>query len=562
MPTIEIEREDLEALLGLTLPKELEELDDMLAYVKGEVKYIDEQEIHLEVKDSNRADLWCVEGLARALRGFFDLEKGLKNYSITGDSGVKIRVDSKLRDIRPYIGCAVLRDIKFTDVMIRGAMRLQDKLDQTYGRNRRRTSIGLYDFDSVTPPLRYGVAKPEGACFVPLGFDEEMTLKQILERHPKGIEYGHIVRPYEVWPLLSDSKGNVLSFPPIINSNDLGRITEETHNVLIEVTGTSHETVLNTLNMMVTSLADRGGKIFTARVQYPCKELKSVVTPKLEAKKMRVDLTYINKMLGFNLTSKETVELLEKARYGVSQLTKGSVLVEIPCYRIDIMHPIDIVEDIAIAYGYNRIEPRWQRLSTTGALASPTVFYDLIREVMVGLGFQEILTFTLTNKETLGKRMNKKLQGIVEIANPRMATYTCLRNWLLPSLMEFLSHNTHVEYPQKIFEVGYVIVFDVKAETRTKNIAKLACVTTHPNANFTEIKSYVEALFLNLGLKNWIVRETRHPSFIEGRTASVRCENTEIGVMGEIHPQVLNNFELKNPASAFEINLEELMKVL
>jgi phenylalanyl-tRNA synthetase beta chain len=314
--------------------------------------------------------------------------------------------------------------------------------------------------------------------------------------------------------------------------------------------------------MMVTSLADRGGKIFTTKVQYPYKQLKDVVTPKLEVNKMRVDLAYINEVLGFKLTSRETAELLEKARYGVGQLTKGSVLVEIPCYRIDIMHPIDIVEDIAIAYGYNKIEPRWQRLPTTGALASPTVFYDLVREVMVGLGFQEILTFTLTNKETLGRRMNKKLERVVEIANPRMATYTCLRNWLLPSLMEFLSHNAHVEYPQKIFEVGYVIVHDDKAETRTKNLAKLACVTTHPNANFTEIKSYIEALFLNLGLKNWIVRETRHPSFIEGRTASVRCGKAEIGVMGEIHPQVLNNFELKNPASAFEISLEELMKGL
>jgi phenylalanyl-tRNA synthetase beta chain len=559
MPTIEAERKDFEALLGLELPKDVEELNDMLAYVKGEVKYLDEQEIHVEVKDSNRADLWSVEGLARALRGFLNLERGLKDYPIAGSSGVEVHVDSKLKNIRPYIGCAIVKGIKFTDMMIRGAMRLQDKLDQTYGRNRRRTSIGLYDFDLISPSLRYSVAKPKQVSFVPLDFGEKMTLKEILEKHPKGIEYGHIVRPHAVWPLLSDSKDNVLSFPPIINSNDLGRITENTHNVLIEVTGTSYETVLNTLNMMVTSLADRSGKIFTAKVHYPYKERRNAVTPQLETKTMRIDLADMNKLFGFKLTPKEATELLGKARYEIGKIQKNSITVKIPCYRIDIMHPVDIAEDIAIAYGFNKIEPRWQRLPTMGGISPHAQLCDLVREIMVGLGFQEILTFTMINPETLQTKMNKKREKVVEIANPRMVTFTCLRNWLLPSLMEFLSHNTHVEYPQKIFEVGYVVVFDGKRETKTRDVTKLACVTTHPNANFTEIKSCLEALFLNMGLKQWRIRETTHPSFILGRTVTIHFKDREIGIVGEIHPQVLNKFELKNPAGAFEINLEEIM---
>ncbi len=394
---------------------------------------------------------------------------------------------------------------------------------------------------------------------MPLDFGEKMTLKEILEKHPKGIEYGHIVRPHAVWPLLSDSKDNVLSFPPIINSNDLGRITENTHNVLIEVTGTSYETVLNTLNMMVTSLADRGGKIFTAKVHYPYKERRNAVTPQLETKTMRIDLADMNKLFGFKLTPKEATELLGKARYEIGKIQKNSITVKIPCYRIDIMHPVDIAEDIAIAYGFNKIEPRWQRLPTTGGISPHAQLCDLVREIMVGLGFQEILTFTMINPETLQTKMNKKREKVVEIANPRMVTFTCLRNWLLPSLMEFLSHNTHVEYPQKIFEVGYVVVFDGKTETKTRDVTKLACVTTHPNANFTEIKSCLEALFLNMGLKLWRIRETTHPSFILGRTVTIHFKNREIGIMGEIHPQVLNNFELKNPAGAFEINLEEIM---
>ncbi|MFQ6063986.1 MAG: phenylalanine--tRNA ligase subunit beta [Candidatus Bathyarchaeia archaeon] len=560
MPTIEVERKDFEVLLGLELPEDIEELNDLLAYVKGEIKYLGEEEIHVEVKDSNRADLWSVEGIARALRGFLNLEKGLKNYSIAGSSEAEIYVDSRLKNIRPYIGCAILKGIKFTDPMIRGAMRLQDKLDQTYGRNRRRTSIGLYNFDLIFPPLRFGVAKPEQVSFVPLGFDEEMTLKEILERHPKGIDYGDLVRPHAVWPLLSDSKNNVLSFPPIINSNDLGRITENTRNVLIEVTGTSYETVMNTLNMIVVSLADRSGEIFTATIHYYYKGSKDVITPQLETKKMRIDLADVEKLLGFKLTPKEAAELLRKARYGIGKTQKGYIVVKIPCYRIDIMHPVDIVEDIAIAYGYNKIKPRWQRLPTTGGVPPQMRFCDLVREIMVGLGFQEILTFTMTNPETLQTKMNKKLEKVVEIANPKMETFTCLRNWLLPCLMEFLRQNTHVEYPQKIFEVGYVVVFDEKAETKTQSIAKLACVTTHPDASFTEIKSCLEALFLNLGLKQWKIKETTHASFIPGRTAKVNFKNREIGIIGEIHPQVLNNFELKKPTSAFEINLERTME--
>jgi len=559
MPTIEVERRDFEALLGLELPGDMEELDDMLAYVKGEVKHIDEQEIHIEVKDSNRVDLLSVEGLARALRGFLSLEKGLKDYVIAGSSDVNVQVDSKLKNIRPYIGCAVVKGIKFTDMMIRGVMRLQDKLDQTYGRNRRRISIGLYDFDLISPPLRYSVARPEQVSFVPLGFGEKMTLSEILEKHPKGIEYGHIVRSHAVWPLLSDSKDRVLSFPPVINSNDLGRITEDTRNVLIEVTGTSNETVLNSLNMMVTSLADRGGKIFTSKVHYPYKPRKNVVTPQLETTTMRIDLADMNRLFGFKITLKEATELLGKAGYGIGKTWKNSITVKIPCYRIDIMHPVDIAEDIAIAYGYNKIKPRWQRLPTTGSTSSQTQFCNLAREIMVGLGFQEILTFTMTSPETLQTKMNKKREKVVEIANPKMVTLTCLRNWVLPSLLEFLSHNTHVEYPQRIFEAGYAVVFDEKAETKTRNMAKLACVSTHPNANFTKIKSCLDALFLNIGLRQWKIRETTHSSFISGRTATIHFKDREIGIIGEIHPQVLNNFELKSPASAFEINLEELM---
>jgi len=557
MPTIEVEREDFESLLGFELPQKEEELNEILAYVKGEIKYFDDQEIHIELKDSNRADIWSVEGLTRALRGFLNLEKGLKNYHIVGSSGVEVHVDPRLKEIRPYIACAVVRDVRLTNAAIRQMMHFQDKMDQTYGRNRRRTSIGLYDFDLVTPPLRYGVAEPREVSFVPLDFEEELTLEEILNKHPKGIEYGHIVQQFPIWPIFMDSKDKVLSFPPIINSNDLGKITEKTSNVLIEVTGTTYKTVLNTLTNVTLALADRGGSIFSSEIHYPYEDLSDAVTPTLNVETLKIDVDYVRKVVGIDLTLQEIKSLLERSRYGVVEDAESQITVKVPCYRVDILHPIDVVEDIAIAYDYNKIQPRWPQLLTVGGLSSETEFRDLVREVMIGLGLQEILSYTMTNPETLFTKMNIKPERVVEIANPKLVSMTCLRSWLLPSLMEFLSHNVHVEYPQKIFEIGYCAKYDEEQENKTRELEKLACVTIHSNANFTEAKSLLDAFLSNLGVQ-YQLQEMNHGSFIDGRTGKILVENDEVGFIGELHPQILQNWNLENPAAAFEITLNKL----
>jgi phenylalanyl-tRNA synthetase beta chain len=561
VPTVEVELEDLESLLGIDLPRDEEQLSDILAYVKGEVKNIESKETRIELKDSNRADIWGVEGLARALKGFLSLEKGLKEYRVVGDSGVEVKVNLKLTSIRPYIGCSVVKSVKLTDVAIRQLMHFQDKMDQSYGRNRRRTSIGLYDFDLVSPPLLYGVAKPKEVSFVPLEFTDKLTLEEILKKHPKGIEYGHIVENHPVWPIFMDSEDKVLSFPPIINSNDLGRIAPDTENVLVEVTGTAYGTVLNTLTNITLALADRGGRIFSARIRYPYKDISDVTTPDLKADTMNLNVNYVQKVTGIRLDRAQIMELLSKARYGVAKATGSTITVKIPCYRVDVLHPVDLVEDIAIAYNYNEIQPRWPELLTIGGLSTETGFCDLVREFMVGLGFQETLTFVMTNPETLFAKMNLKPQKIIDISNPKLASMTCLRNWLLPSLVEFLSHNTHVEYPQKVFEVGYCVLHNEKAENKTIEIQKLACVTIHSGASFSEAKSVLDALLLNLGLP-YELQETEHESFIKGRVGKIILKGHEAGLIGEIHPRVLQNWGLENPAGAFEISLDNIRHCL
>jgi len=559
MPTIDIEYSEFEKLLGLELRRDMEKVNEVLEFVKGEVKLWDEKAdvISVEIKDTSRPDIWNVEGLTRALRGFLNLEMGFREYKV-GKPIVDVYVDGKLENIRPYIGCSIIKNVKLTDPIIRGLVHMQDKLDQSYGRNRQRTSIGLYEFDLIKPPLTYGVAKPTEISFVPLGFAEKMSLKEILQKHPKGLEYGHIVNKHPVYPILLDAEKKVLSFPPVINSNDLGRITDQTRNVLVEVTGTSDEAVLNVLKLVTLSLIDRDGKAYAAKVHYP-KAKDAAVTPCLDARNMYVSADYVNRVIGLKLSAKQIAGILLKVGHGIESVCGDRISVGIPCYRVDVMHTVDLVEDVAIAYGYKRIKQLWRKLPTVGSSRPEQRLLDIARELMIGLGFQEIFSYTLTNSRNLFAKMNMRRQHTVELANPKVQTLTCLRNWLLPSLMEFLSCNLSVEYPQRIFALDKVTILDMKKETRTVDEDWLAAVISHANASFTEIKSCLDAFLTDLGMK-WQIKEDKHPSFVDGRVGAVAVQGREVGFFGEISPKVLAEWKLENPVAAFELSMENISR--
>ena len=446
MPTIDIDYTEFQRMLGIKFHNDLDQIDRTLAFAEGELKTLNEKTgvMNIEIKDTNRPDLWNIEGLVRALRGFLGLDEGLRRYA-TNRSLIEVHVDRRLKSIRPYIGCSIIKNIKLTDSIIRGLMQLQDKLDDTYGRNRQRASIGIYDYDLMASPLKYSIARPTEVSFVPLGSEKKMNLKEILQHHPKGLEYGNIVNKYPVYPILLDKEEKILSFPPIINSNDLGNVTEKTRNILVEVTGTAQNTVLSTLTIITSSLIDRGGDPYSATIHYPNE--KTIETPDFYTKLMDLKVRYANTILDLHLTSDNIADLLGKAGFGVEKLVRNKVTVHIPCYRIDVMHQVDLIEDIAIAYGYNNVRPSWRRFPTIGGTRPGQGLLDATRELMVGLGFQELLTYMITNPKNLSARMNIRREKIVEIANPKVQTLTCLRNWLLPSLMEFLSCNLHIEFP-------------------------------------------------------------------------------------------------------------------
>ena len=462
-----------------------------------------------------------------------------------------------LKRVRPFISCVVARHTKLSDVVIRGLIHLQEKLDQSYGRKRRRSSIGFYDFDLITGPLRYGLVGPDEIQFVPLEGDKPMSLREILVSHPKGLEYGHIVSGHEKLPILLDSKGKVLSFPPIINSNDVGRLTPETKNILVEVTGTSEETVLNAVTILTVSLADRGAEILPALIHYRYQNHRTVVTPNLSERRVKTSLDDAKVLTGLDLTRAQVISLLRRARYDVASSSGKQLNVRVPCYRLDILHPVDVLEDIAIAYGLNNMKPKWPSEATIGGLSPIEEFSDTLRDLMVGLGFQEVLSFMMTNQEKLFTKMNRQPREIVEVANPKITTLTSMRPWLLPGLIDFLANNTHVEYPQRVYEVGDCCVWDASLPNRVRDVRKLACASTHAKANFTELKSYLEPLMLNLGVE-FTLSQASDPSFLEGRVGSILIGREDVGIIGEVHPQVLENWNLEDPVAAMELDLDKL----
>lgn len=547
MPTIEVSYKDLCNLIGKRLS--LAELKDSVLFAKGEIDSEDGDLLKIDIKDTNRPDLWSAEGIAREIQGRYTKKIGCPRYSV-GKSNVVVKVDNKMKNVRPYTVCVVARNLKLNTAALSQLIQLQNKVDQTFGRNRREVSSGYYDLDKTKSPIRFTTVKPDGIKFVPLEFEEELTPREILEKHPKGKEYGHLLEGFKEYPMFIDVNDEVLSIPPIINSNKLGQITEKTRNIFLECSGFNLKFLVPALNVMACALADRGARIETVKVVYPD---KTMIMPSLTPKKSSVEIDYLNKISGLGLTAKQIVHLLQQARYDAK--VKGNrIEVLYPAYRQDMMHQRDVAEDVIISSGYGKIEPITPKLATVGSESEIEKLSNKAAEIMIGLGLQEILSYTLTNRKNLFEKMNLKEERIVEIENAVSENWNVFRNWLLPSLMEFLSANKHVEYPQGVFEIGDAVIIDESKETKTKDIRKVACAIADSNVGYQEISAMLEGYFSSLGVKCKL-KTVEHNSFIAGRIAAILVDGKQIGVIGEINPAVLENWKLEVPVAAFEINL-------
>jgi phenylalanyl-tRNA synthetase beta chain len=550
MPAITLNRDRFSSFVGR--PLSVEEMAKWLPWLGVDTEEIGSDYVKIEF-NPNRVDFSSYGGVARGFQGLLGWETGLPKYEVK-EGKIVLKVDPTVSEVRPYIVSAVVRNVKLDYDTVRELMEIQEDLHWGVGRDRKKASIGVHNLDAVEPPFAYTTSAPNEVKFVPLDKTEEMTLQEILEKHEKGIAYKHHVNWASRYPLIVDKIGRVLSFPPIING-ELTRVDSWTRNLFIDVTGTEPNAISRSLNVLVTALADMGGTIESVQVEYSDHVL---VTPDLTPQRMELRVDYANELLGLKLSEAKTIQALQKCRLSAKRIGKGVLEVLIPAYRIDIMHEIDLVEDVAIGYGYFRLKPTKPATVTTGREQRVNAVANYVRQIMAGLGFVEAMNFILANEIDNYQKMRRKAGKMIRLANPVSTEYSIVRNDLLPSLMKNLADNKHQAYPQQMFEVSDVIEINEKAETRTERKLHVACVSSHPTANFTEIKSYVEALLANLGLKKWTIKETRHPSFLQGRVATIYVKSRKIGVVGEIHPEVLNNFELENPTSAFEIDLQKI----
>ncbi|MFQ6020715.1 MAG: phenylalanine--tRNA ligase subunit beta [Candidatus Aenigmatarchaeota archaeon] len=537
MVVVEISKQDLLNLIGKELTNK--ELENNLFLLKIESK-ISNDAIECEL-NPDRPDMFSVEGIARALKTFLRIDHGIPKYDVA-DS--KVVLNKEKAEVRPEIACGIVKNIELTDELVKSLMQIQEKLHMTIGRDRKKVAIGVHDYDKIRPPLVY--KDVEDIKFIPLQETKEMSVKEILEKHPKGRDYAHLVK--DKYPMILDQEG-VISFPPIINS-ERTKVTKNTKNLFIDVTGTDEKAVNQVLNIMVCNIAERGGKIRTVKVSRK-------KTPNLEPEKLTIDVEYIDNLLGLGLNENEIKEFLERMGFGVTKYKGGKINVLIPGFRSDILHAVDIIEDVAIGYGYDKIEPVLPKIATIGSLSKIEKFSTKIRELMIGLGFQEVMNFVLSNKENNFNKMNIS-EDAIEILNPVSSEYNICRTWILPSLMKVLAANKHREYPQKIFEIGDVILINQEQETKANTIRKISGVISYDNANLTEMKSIVETVLKNLGCK-CTIKEYNHSSFIETRIGEIFINEDSVGFFGEIHPEILNNWRLEKPVIAFEIDIEKLI---
>jgi len=569
MPTITVYKDDLESLLergkGSNRTVSVAQVEEWLMLVKGELKdhNPDTGELRVELQDSNRPDLWCCEGIARQIR--IKQQGRLRPYSFFSKkpkTGHSVIVKPGMDRVRPYVAACIAKGYRVTEQGLAQLIQTQEKLADIYGHKRKTVSIGIYQLPKIVFPVTYELVKPDEARFTPLGMETVMSLSEILMVHPKGLEYGSIVAGQSRLPILRDAKRQVLSFPPIINSREIGEVRVGDDELFVEVTGTDLSMVILSLNVFATNLADRGASIEPVDIQYSSRTPlgKRLTTPHDLGKPKTVPISTIEQALGQELGSTVVKRSLESYGYTVAT-GKGTVKVTLPPYRQDMMHTMDVVEDVAMSRGYAEFTPEMPSQFTVGGLSEVEQLSDRARDLLVGLGFQEIISNILGAPEHYSRFM--RLEGtewgrMVEVDNVMSQSFSCLRQWMLPSLLRVEAASSRAFYPHRLFEAGDVAIPDATHEVGSRTETVISALIAHATAHFSEIHSCLDVLFYYLG-KEYSLEPVQHPSFLEGRAGRVVVAGKPVGVIGEVHPEVLERWQISMPVVSFDVNLSQLL---
>jgi len=520
---------------------------DRLPYVGLDIEGGDKDSVRVEYSP-NRPDYGTDFGIGRSLKGLLGKEAGMPRYDVK-PSGVSISVDRKLSEVRPYIACAAVTGLRLDDEDVRQIISLQEDLHNGVGRRRRRVAIGLHDSSGIKPPLSYAAVGSDFR-FTPLGGKKPMTISQVLSETPEGRSYGPILGGGSLFPIISDSLGEILSFPPVINGS-LTTVTKKTHEIFVDVTSTDRKGGDDVLAIMATTLAEAGGRIGSVTIRY---SPMPRVTPDLSPVRLALDLDLIGSVLGLDLTRRQVVEALGRSRLSV----KGNMAIAAR-YRIDLLHPIDIAEEVALGYGVERIGSLYPPSNKPGGFHPFEQFLDSASTVMAGSEMLELMTYELVDEESLYTKFGRTSEGRVAVHEPRSLEHSVLRDSLIPNLMSALSSNVKCDYPQRVFEIGRVYVRTAGGISESWH---LGCLIAHSLSSFSEAKMYLESICRTLAGKELASEESQHWAFAAGRCATVVTDELPVGEVGELRPEVIDAFGLKVPVAGFELDLSSLYKQL
>jgi phenylalanyl-tRNA synthetase beta chain len=506
------------------------------------------EEAEIEITP-NRPDLLSFQGFLRAVKTYFNPKEQPKYRVHSPEKDFRVIIDPSVREVRPYTACAIVKKLKLDDEKIKEIIDMQEKLHSTIGRNRKKAAIGIYPLEKITLPITYEAKKPGDIKFRPLESEKEMTGLQILQQHPTGREYAKLLESCSTYPIFKDAKGNILSMPPIINSHETGKISEQTSEVFIECSGSDMNTLKKILNIIVTALADIGGQVYAMDLDYG--KNCGTTTPDLKPEKIKLSVDNANKLLGLSLKEKDLEKLLPKMGY---EYAAGKV--SVPAWRADILHEVDIIEDLAVAYGYENLVPEIPEVATIGEESKESKIERKIAEILIGLSLIETSSYHLIKHEEAEKAQIKE-EDRIEVENSK-TDYKILRNSLLIPVLRIFAENKDNEYPQKLFEIGTVFERNGKEETSIAEHKSLI-IAASPG-NFTELKQVLDYLARIAGFK-YELKEAQNQGLIEGRTGAIIMNNRQVGCLGEIHPETLRVWNIKTPVAVLEISLEEIFKL-
>lgn len=565
MPKFETKEKMLFDLLGREYTDD--ELEQVFPRAKAELDEHDKENgvFKIELNDTNRPDLWSAMGLARLLKNYENPQ--VKTYDFfsskcyTADSqGRKLIVGDRAKEVREF-SCGFIASGKVVDEdILLTLIQSQEKLCFNFGRKRKTIAMGIYRNNLIQYPIHYDGADPDKTHFVPLHMDEDLSLREILEKHPKGQEYGYIIKDKPVYPYLFDDAGKTLSMPPIINSAYVGAVEVGDDNLFVEMSGPGLRDILLCASIMAVDMADLGFKIEPITVVYPYETEfgKEITVPYYFQDSQSCTLEDIRRVLGEDIDADEARDAL--LRMGVYSVAEGNKIhITCPEYRNDFLHPVDVVEDVMIGYGLENFEPTIPRDFTVGRLTPAEELGRKAKDIMVGMGFQEMIYNYLGSRREYVDNMHIKGEKVIMIANPMSENFEAVRPSIIPSLLESESMSGHATYPHNIFEVGKVAFLEPSDNSGTVTRNNLGFMSADSTVGFNEANSFINTLMYFLRVEYTIAAPEDDPRFIPGRCAEIIVGGKKVGVFGEVHPAVLESWGCGMPAIVGEIDLDCLL---